>query len=131
MFYIYHRVVLKHLSETDITKGAIANLKDSKKRIDGKVMKYLAEIVMNKTAIDSLNGAAGILTPSSEKIQSAEQREDNSPISTGGGAAIAIGVLALIVIVLAVVIQRYRKKKNAGFVMKQSPMSYDNIETSN
>lgn len=94
-------------------------------------MKYMAEIAMNKRAIDNLNGAAGILTPSSEKIKNAKQKEDDSPISTGGGVAIAIGVLSLIVIILAVVIQRYRKKKNAGFAMRQPPMSYDNIETSN
>lgn len=124
-------MVLKYLSETDITKGAIANLNDSKKRINEEVIKHLAEIVMNKKAIDNLNRAAGILTPSSKKIQSAEHKEDDSPISTGGGVAIAIGVLSLIVIVLAVVIQRYRKKKNAGFLMRQPPMSYDNIETSN
>ena len=124
-------MVLKHLTETDITKGAIANLKDSKKRINGEVMKYLAEIVMNKKAIDNLNGAAGILTPSEEKIQKAEKKEDGSPISTGGGVAIAIGLLSLIVIVLAIVIQRYRKKKSSGFTMRQPPSSYDNIETSN
>ena len=124
-------MVLKHLAETDITKGAIANLKDSKKRINGEVMKYLAEIVMNKKAIDNLNGAAGILTPSEKKIQNAEKKEDDSPISTGGGVAIAIGVLSLIVIVLAVVVKRYRKKKNSGFTMRQPPSSYDNIETTN
>ena len=119
---------MKHLAERDITKGAIENLKSATKRIDAVIMKHVADIDISKRAIDNLNAASKKINAASEKVNAAT-KDGDTKMSAGAAIGVAIGVISLLVIIVAVIIRK-KRKRNAGFTMREPPASsvpYDTI----